>query len=107
MPMQTAFEALAEPHRRHILDLLCEEEWTVGELVAHLSLCQPAVSKHLRMPREAGLVSVRVDAQRRRYRLRPAKPAEIDDWLAPYWQFWDERLEALKEYLEHETKEEP
>jgi DNA-binding transcriptional ArsR family regulator len=98
--MQTAFEALAEPHRRQILDLLRENERTVGELVERLSLSQPAVSKHLRVLREAGLVAVRVEAQHRRYRLRPARLAEIDDWLAPFRQFWDDRLAALKEYVE-------
>jgi DNA-binding transcriptional ArsR family regulator len=76
--MQTAFEALVEPNRRRILDLLREEERTVGELVEHLSLSQPAVSKHLRVLRDAGLVTARVDAQRRRYRVRPAPLAEVD-----------------------------
>jgi DNA-binding transcriptional ArsR family regulator len=105
--MQTAFEALAEPNRRRILDLLREEERTVNELVEHLALSQPAVSKHLRVLREAGLVSARVDAQRRRYRVRAAPLAEVDAWLAPYRQFWDERLEALAEFLEREDAERP
>lgn len=100
--MQIAFEALAEPHRRRILDLLREDERTVGELVERLSLSQPAVSKHLRVLREAGLVSARVDAQRRRYRLRPARLAEIDAWLAPYRQLWEDRLDALAELLDGE-----
>jgi DNA-binding transcriptional ArsR family regulator len=105
--MHSAFEALAEPNRRKILDLLREEERTVGELVAHLSLSQPAVSKHLRVLREAGLVSARVDAQRRRYRVRPAPLAEVDAWLAPYRQFWDERLVALERYLASEEPAAP
>jgi DNA-binding transcriptional ArsR family regulator len=100
--MQTAFEALVEPNRRRILDLLREEERTVGELVAHLSLSQPAVSKHLRVLRDAGLVTARVDAQRRRYRVRPAPLAEVDAWLAPYRRFWDDKLEALERYLANE-----
>jgi DNA-binding transcriptional ArsR family regulator len=102
MHLQTAFEALVEPNRRRILDLLREEERTVGELVAHLSLSQPAVSKHLRVLRDAGLVTARVDAQRRRYRVRPAPLAEVDAWLAPYRRFWDDKLEALERYLANE-----
>jgi DNA-binding transcriptional ArsR family regulator len=105
--MQTAFEALVEPNRRRILDLLREEERTVGELVAHLSLSQPAVSKHLRVLRDAGLVTARVDAQRRRYRVRPAPLAEVDAWLAPYRRFWDDKLEALERYLASEESEAP
>ena len=98
--MQTVFDVLVEPNRRRILDELREGERSVGELVAHLSLSQPAVSKHLRVLREAGLVSARVDAQRRRYRLRPAPLAEVDAWLAPYRRFWAGRLDALEAYLE-------
>lgn len=105
--MQTAFEALVEPNRRRILDLLREEERTVGELVEHLSLSQPAVSKHLRVLRDAGLVTARVDAQRRRYRVRPAPLAEVDAWLAPYRQFWDEKLVALERYLASEESDTP
>lgn len=105
--MQTAFAALAEPHRRRILDLPREEERTVGELVDHLALSQPAVSKHLRVLREAGLVAARVDAQHRRYRVRPAPLAEVDAWLAPYRQFWDERLVALERYLAAEESAAP
>jgi DNA-binding transcriptional ArsR family regulator len=100
--MQMAFEALVEPNRRRILDLLREEERTVGELVEHLALSQPAVSKHLRVLRDAGLVTARVDAQRRRYRVRPAPLAEVDAWLAPYRRFWDDKLEALERYLASE-----
>jgi DNA-binding transcriptional ArsR family regulator len=105
--MQMAFEALVEPNRRRILDLLREEERTVGELVEHLALSQPAVSKHLRVLRDAGLVTARVDAQRRRYRVRPAPLAEVDAWLAPYRQFWDEKLVALERYLASEESETP
>lgn len=105
--MQTAFEALVEPNRRRILDLLREEERTVNELVESLSLSQPAVSKHLRVLREAGLVTARVDAQRRRYRVRPAPLAEVDAWLEPYRRFWDEKLEALERYLASEDTQDP
>ena len=78
------FEVLAEPRRRQILDLLREREQAVGDLVPALGISQPGVSKHLRVLREAGLVEVRTDAQRRLYRLRTEPLREIDEWLAPY-----------------------
>ena len=98
--MSTAvFEILAEPNRRRVLDLLREQEHTVGELVDTLAMSQPAVSKHLRVLRDAGLVEARVDAQRRIYRLRPEPLAEVDAWLAPYRQFWRGRLASLERHL--------
>jgi DNA-binding transcriptional ArsR family regulator len=103
--MATTFEVLAEPRRREILDLLRAGERPVGDLVDHLSLTQPTVSKHLRVLREAGLVDVRRDAQRRWYRLRPEPLAEVDRWLAPYRRLWERRLDALERHLEtmHDT----
>jgi DNA-binding transcriptional ArsR family regulator len=98
--MATAFEVLAEPRRREILDLLRAGERPVGELVERLDLTQPAVSKHLRVLREAGLVEVRQDAQRRWYRLRPEPLAEIDTWLAPYRRLWNSHLDALERHLD-------
>ncbi|WP_315660423.1 metalloregulator ArsR/SmtB family transcription factor [Amycolatopsis sp. PS_44_ISF1] len=94
------FDVLAEPRRRSILDLLRDGERSVGELVEELELSQPAVSKHLRVLREAGLVTVRVAAQRRCYRLRPEPLAEVDAWLAPYRRFWSGRLDALERHLD-------
>ncbi|MGH3344652.1 MAG: ArsR/SmtB family transcription factor [Carbonactinosporaceae bacterium] len=94
------FEVLAEPRRREILDLLRIGERPVGELVDQLTLSQPAVSKHLKVLREAGLVEVRQDAQRRWYRLRPEPLAEIDAWLAPYRRLWSARLDALERHLD-------
>jgi DNA-binding transcriptional ArsR family regulator len=79
-----ALEVLAEPNRRRILDLLRDGERPVGELVEGMRLTQPAVSKHLRVLRDAGLVEVRPDAQRRLYRIRPEPLAELDAWLEPY-----------------------
>jgi DNA-binding transcriptional ArsR family regulator len=96
----TTFEVLAEPRRREILDLLRSGEQPVGHLVKQLTLTQPAVSKHLKVLREAGLVEVRQDAQRRLYRLRPEPLAEIDAWLAPYRQLWNARLDALERHLD-------
>ncbi|MDN4593034.1 ArsR/SmtB family transcription factor [Polycladomyces subterraneus] len=96
------FEVLAEPNRRRILDYLRVRERTVGELVEQTALSQPGVSKHLRILREAGLVEVRQEAQKRWYRLRPEPLAEIDHWLEPYRQFWSNKLDALEKYLDEE-----
>jgi DNA-binding transcriptional ArsR family regulator len=98
--MAATFTVLAEPTRRRILDLLLEEERPVGELVDELSLSQPGVSKHLRILREAGLVDVRADAQKRLYRLRPEPLVEIDAWLEPYRRRWAGRLDDLERHLD-------
>ena len=98
--MQSTFSVLAEPNRRRILDELRQGERSVGELVDRLALSQPAVSKHLRVLKDANLVTSRVDAQRRRYRLRPAPLVEVDEWLAPYRRFWADHLDALEAYLD-------
>jgi DNA-binding transcriptional ArsR family regulator len=98
--MTAIFEVLAEPNRRQILDLLRERERPVGELVRALAVSQPAVSKHLRVLREAGLVSARADAQRRLYRVRSEPLHELDDWLEPYRAAWSERLDALERHLD-------
>ena len=97
--MLTAFEILAEPTRRRVLDLLRDDDRTVGELVDALDMSQPAVSKHLRVLRDAGLVEARVDAQRRIYTLRAEPLAELDAWLAPYRRFWRGKLAALQRHL--------
>jgi DNA-binding transcriptional ArsR family regulator len=98
--MAVPFAALAEPNRRRILDLLLEAERPVGDLVEALSVSQPAVSKHLRVLREAGLVDVRVDAQRRVYRVRAEPLRSLDEWLAPYRALWESRLDALERHLD-------
>lgn len=95
-----SFDVLAEPNRRRILDLLRSGERPVGELVAGLGLSQPAVSKHLRVLRDAGMVSVRGDAQRRFYRVNPQPLRELDDWLAPYRALWSDSLDALEAHLD-------
>jgi DNA-binding transcriptional ArsR family regulator len=96
----TAFEALADPTRRRILDLLREDERPVGELVDRLGISQPGVSKHLRVLRRAGLVEARRDAQRRIYRVAPAPLRELDAWLEPYRRLWASRLDALERHLD-------
>jgi DNA-binding transcriptional ArsR family regulator len=93
------FEVLAEPNRRRILDLLLVER-PVGDLVEGTGLSQPAVSKHLRVLREAGLVEVRPVAQRRLYRVRPEPLRALDEWLAPYRRLWSARLDALEAHLD-------
>jgi DNA-binding transcriptional ArsR family regulator len=98
------FSVLAEPTRRRILDDVRDRERSVGELVERLHLSQPGVSKHLRVLREAGLVEVRQDAQRRLYRVRPEPLEEIDVWISPYRKLWEDRLDALERHLE-ETEE--
>ena len=95
-----AFAALAEPTRRHILDLLRERSRPVNELVELLGISQPGVSKHLRVLREAELVQVRRDAQRRWYELRAEPLADVDAWLEPYRQLWAGRLDELERHLD-------
>jgi DNA-binding transcriptional ArsR family regulator len=96
----TAYAALAEPHRRRILDLLRGGERSVGDLVGRLELSQPGVSKHLKVLREAGLVASRADGKQRMYALRTQPLAEVDAWLEPYRAFWSGRLDALERHLE-------
>ncbi|HJR25628.1 MAG TPA: metalloregulator ArsR/SmtB family transcription factor [Acidimicrobiales bacterium] len=98
--MAMAFDVLAEPNRRRILDLLRDGERPVGDLVEGLSVSQPAVSKHLRVLRDAGFVEVRSEAQRRLYRLRPEPLREIDEWLTPYRVMWAQSLDALAAHLD-------
>ena len=96
------FEVLAEPNRRLLLDLLRQGDRLVGDLATEAGLSQPSVSKHLRTLREAGLVLVRPDAQRRWYRLNPAPLRHADAWLAPYREIWADRLDALERHLDEE-----
>jgi DNA-binding transcriptional ArsR family regulator len=98
--MATTFEVLAEPTRRHILDLLREQPRAVGDLVDAVGLSQPGTSKHLRVLRDAGLVDVRKDAQRRVYSVRTEPLAELDAWLEPYRRLWAGRLDALERHLD-------
>lgn len=98
--METTLQVIAEPRRKAILDLLRDGEQPVGELVTRLGLSQPLVSKHLRVLRDAGLVQVRGDAQRRLYRIRPEPLAEVDAWLAPYRALWSTHLDRLEQHLE-------
>ncbi len=97
------YEALAEPHRRRIVEMVAEREHTAGEIVQALGISQPGASKHLRMLRGAGLVSVRKDAQRRLYRLEAHKLAEVDAWLQQYRRLWSGRLDALEAHLKREN----
>ena len=94
------FEVLAEPARRQILDLIRDDERSVGELVKALAMSQPAVSKHLRVLRDEGFVEARVEAQQRIYTLRPSRLIEVESWLAPYRRYWAGRLEALERLLD-------
>lgn len=101
----SVFEVLAEPNRRGIVELLGDGERPVGELVDALAISQPAVSKHLRVLREAGLVDVRGVAQRRLYRLRPEPLRELDLWVARYRVLWQESLDRLEAHLDENAEE--
>jgi DNA-binding transcriptional ArsR family regulator len=98
--MAAAFDVIAEPNRRRILDLLRVAERPVSDLVGELGVSQPAVSKHLRVLREAGLVEVRSDAQRRIYRVRVEPLLAVDEWLEPYRLLWASRLDDLEHHLD-------
>jgi DNA-binding transcriptional ArsR family regulator len=105
--VESVFNVLAEPSRRAILGLLADCESSVSELEQQLRLPQPTVSKHLRVLREAGFVSARVDAQRRLYRLRPEPLMELDSWLAPFRRFWSAHVDALEQHLDRMERVSP
>jgi DNA-binding transcriptional ArsR family regulator len=98
--MQSVFEVIAEPNRRAILSLLVSSQQSVGEIERQLRMPQPAVSKHLRVLRDAGFVESTVDAQRRLYRLRPEPLQEVDAWLSQFRRFWSAHLDALERHLD-------
>jgi DNA-binding transcriptional ArsR family regulator len=98
--MESVFSVIAEPNRRAILSLLAASERSVSQIEHQLRTPQASVSKHLRVLREAGVVDVRVDAQRRVYRLRPEPLIEVDAWLAPFRRFWSGHLDALERHLD-------
>jgi DNA-binding transcriptional ArsR family regulator len=98
--MSSSWQALSDPHRRAVLELLLERPRPVGELVEQLGLSQPGTSKHLKVLREAGLVQVRQDANRRVYALDPGPIQELDAWLAPYRRLWNESLDELGRHLD-------
>lgn len=95
----SVLEVIAEPTRRRILDAVRDGERSVGELVEQVGMHQPGVSRHLKVLRDAGLVEVRSDAQRRLYRLRPEPLREVDAWLEPYRVHWSGWLDALERHL--------
>lgn len=98
--MESAFAVIAEPNRRAILSLLASADRSVGDIERQLGITQPAVSKHLRVLREAGLVEAEVDAQRRVYRLKPEPLREVDAWLAQFRAFWSAHVDALERHLD-------
>jgi DNA-binding transcriptional ArsR family regulator len=102
----STWSVLADPTRRATLELLLERPRSVGELVERLGLTQPGTSKHLRVLREAGLVQVRTEAQRRVYALDPGPLAELDQWLAPYRRLWSDSLDALERHLDRTATQE-
>lgn len=98
--MESVFGIIADPNRRAILGLLVKSEHSVGEIEQRLRMTQPTVSKHLRVLREAGFVEVTVDAQRRLYRLSPEPLQELEEWLAPFREFWSKHVDALERHLD-------
>jgi DNA-binding transcriptional ArsR family regulator len=95
------FSVVADPTRRAMLDLLVKHERSAGELVsAFPNISQPAVSKHLRILKDTGLVDMRVQAQQRIYTLQPKALAELDAWIAKYKVFWPDRLDSLERHLD-------
>jgi len=98
--VESVFEIIAEPNRRAILSLLVSSEQSVGEIERQLRMSQPAVSKHLRVLRDAGFVESTVDAQRRLYRLKPEPFREVDVWLAQFRRFWSTHVDALERHLD-------
>ena len=105
--VESVFEVIAEPNRRAILSLLVSSEQSVGEIERQLGMPKPAVSKHLRVLREAGFVESTVDAQRRLYRLKPEPLQEIDAWLAPFRRFWSAHVDALERHLDRMDQSTP
>jgi DNA-binding transcriptional ArsR family regulator len=99
----SAFELVAEPARRQLLDALVDGPQPVGALAAAAGLSQPNTSRHLRILREAGVVAVRPDGQRRLYELRPERLQELDRWLTPYRELWRTSLDALERHLDERT----
>jgi DNA-binding transcriptional ArsR family regulator len=105
--VESVFEVIAEPNRRAILNLLVLSEQSVGEIERRLQMPQPAVSKHLRVLRDAGFVQSTVDGQRRVYRLRPEPLREVDAWLAPFRRFWSAHVDALERHLDRMDQPKP
>src|ERR1700722_12016318 len=104
MSATATLDVIAEPNRRHILDELRNGENCVNVLVERLALSQPSVSNHLRVLRDAGLVRVRPDGQRRLYSLRPEPLLELDAWLEPYRAMWRDSLDKLEAHLADKRK---
>lgn len=105
--MESVFDVIAEPNRRAILSLLASSQRSVGEIERQLRMPQPAVSKHLRVLREAGFVESTVDAQRRLYRLRAEPLQEVDAWLAQFRRFWSAHVDALERHLDRMEQSTP
>jgi DNA-binding transcriptional ArsR family regulator len=105
--VESVFEIIAEPNRRAILSLLISSQHSVGEIERQLRMPQPAVSKHLRVLRDAGFVESTVDRQRRLYRLKPEPLQELDAWLEPFRRFWSAHVDALERHLDRMAEPTP
>jgi DNA-binding transcriptional ArsR family regulator len=105
--VESVFEIIAEPNRRAILSLLVSSQQSVGEIERRLGMPQSAVSKHLRVLRDAGFVESTVDAQRRLYQLKPEPFREMNDWLAQFRRFWSAHIDALERHLDRMDQPKP
>ena len=99
-PNADTFDAIADPQRRHILEMLAQGELTVTEITARLAILQPAASKHLKILRDAGLVQVRINGRERIYALDVVALRPIFDWVLPFEEMWNERLDNLENYIQ-------
>lgn len=99
-PNADTFDAIADPQRRHILEMLAQGELTVTEITARLAILQPTASKHLKILRDAGLVQVRINGRERIYALDVAALRPIFDWVLPFEEMWNERLDNLENYIQ-------
>jgi DNA-binding transcriptional ArsR family regulator len=99
------FAAISHPARRRMLDLLTETERSVSDIAGHFKMSRPAVSQHLRVLLDAGLVTEQRHGRERRYRLVPERLSPVRDWIAHYERFWDDRLQRLQEQLTNRSKE--
>jgi DNA-binding transcriptional ArsR family regulator len=105
--VENVFEIIAEPNRRAILSLLATSQQSVGDIERQLGMSQPAVSKHLRVLRDAGIVEATVDAQRRLYRLKPEPLQEVDTWLEQFRRLWSAHIDALERHLDQMDQPKP
>lgn len=103
MPKQAVFRAISHPARRDMMEMLSSRQMSIGSIAAHFDMTRPAVAKHLAVLRDAGLITVRRAGRETLNQLDPTALKDVEDWLAFYRQFWDQKLDALKAAIEEEN----